>query len=254
MRPMTEWFEKADFWDLFEPFLFTHIRTTAMTAHETAGAAALLDLKAGDSVLDMPCGIGRHTVELARRGCRLTGVDLTRNYLKKTGARAKAAGVAVELVRDDMRRFRRENGFDAAINMFSSFGYFADPRHDRETLANYFESLKPGGRLLLDLLGREILKRNFREQTEYKDEETGAYLVHYSRITRRWDWIENHWTWVLGRRQREFKFGIRVYSAEEIERLLLETGFAVVDLFGTFDGGPYGASAERLIAVGTKEA
>ena len=65
-------------------------------------------------------------LELARRGFRVTGVDRTRLYLERAARRAREEGLEVELVREDMRRFRRPEAFAAAVNLFTSFGYFDD--------------------------------------------------------------------------------------------------------------------------------
>ena len=60
-----------------------------------------------------------------------------------------------------MREFVRPEAFDAAINLFTSFGYFEDPAEDLQVAKNLFHSLKPGGALVMDLVGKEVLSRIF---------------------------------------------------------------------------------------------
>ena len=86
-------------------------------------------------MLDLACGHGRHSVELARHGCAVTGVDLSEPSLALAAARAAEAGVDLRLRagRHAPDRVRRGE-FDAVINMFTAFGYFADEADNRLVL------------------------------------------------------------------------------------------------------------------------
>lgn len=98
-------------------------------------------------MLDLCCGPGRHVLEFARRGFRVTGVDRTQRYLEAARATALSEGLAVELVQADMRDFSRPPTFDLALNLFSSFGYFAEAADDLQVLKNLNASLAPGARV-----------------------------------------------------------------------------------------------------------
>ena len=118
-----DWFE--DFFD--EDYLrFAADRYPAeATAAEVEFLIEALALGPGTRVLDLACGHGRHSVELARHGCAVTGVDLSEPSLALAAARAAEAGVDLRLERADMRRIAFDAEFDAVINMFTAFGYFA---------------------------------------------------------------------------------------------------------------------------------
>ena len=141
---MTIWHEDDEFWATIAPILFGRERRDR-AAVETAQILSLIGVDAGASILDLCCGVGRHAVELARLGYRVTGVDRTSGYLDEARERAKDAGVEVELVEEDMRSFRREGAFDAVLNLFTSFGYFEDRDDDRKVVRNIHSSLKEGG-------------------------------------------------------------------------------------------------------------
>ena len=119
---MPEWFEDEAFWDKIYPFLFTDRKLEAAES-EVESVLELAGLEQGD-VLDLACGPGRHVVTLAKRGFRVTGVDLSPFLLRKARERARAENVDVEWVQEDMRRFVRPESFDLAISLFTSFGYF----------------------------------------------------------------------------------------------------------------------------------
>ena len=156
---MGEWFENEDLWRDLYPYLFPPERFEAAGEEVTA----LLELAgfSGKRVLDLCCGPGRHSVELARRGYEVTGVDRSPYLLERAQDRTAEMGVEVEWVLDDMRSFRRPAAFGLAINLYTSFGYTSSEAHDMRVLRNVRESLQPGGSLVMELMGKEILASIF---------------------------------------------------------------------------------------------
>lgn len=151
-----------------------------------------------------------------------------------------------------MRHFKRPEAFDFALNFFSSFGYFEDPDDDLQVLRNLRESLKPQGKLLMALLGKEILSRSFQERTWHRHSEAPQYLLEERSVRNGWGWIENRWTLIRGGDHKVFPFGIRLYSGAELARALREAGFSQVQLYDSLEGTPYDNHAERLVAVAVK--
>src|SRR5437867_1164721 len=100
-------------WEAFEPFMF-HGRRLAGTPAEVDRVTALIGIEPPAAVLDMCCGPARHSLELARRGFKVTGVDRTSAYLARVRASADQEKLRVETVEADARDFRREGAFDAA--------------------------------------------------------------------------------------------------------------------------------------------
>jgi SAM-dependent methyltransferase len=160
---MGEWFENEALWKDFYPFLFAEERLR-LGADEAAQALALAGITAaaGKAALDLCCGPGRHAVPLAQRGIRVTGVDRAALLLDRARTRASLAAVDVEWVQADMREFRRPAAYDLALSLFTSFGFFAAPEDDLLVLRNVRQSLRPGGVLVMDLMGKENLARVFQ--------------------------------------------------------------------------------------------
>ena len=158
MQEAQPWHEQDEFWETVAPILFAQRRWSDAPA-EVEEVVSLLGIGPGAHILDLCCGVGRHSLELARRGFRVTGVDRTRLYLDRASKQAEAEGLKIEFVQDDMRTFCRPDAFDVVINLFTSFSYFEDPEEDRQVLVNVYRSLKPGGVFVLEMLGKEILAR-----------------------------------------------------------------------------------------------
>lgn len=246
------WYDDDTFWEMFESILFGPERW----ASTAAGIDLLLErasLPPGGAILDLCCGPGRHCLELARRGFRMTGVDRTRRYLDSARRRAAAEGLAIEFVEQDMRSFRRDGAFDGAINLFTSFGYFEDPGEDRRVVENLHASLRAGGILLMDLMGKEILARTFRPRDwNWIGEEGGAILLEERKLSLDWGWIETTWTLLEGSERQSRTLSHRLYSGSELGTLLRSVGFRDVKILGGMDGAGYDHLARRLVAVAVR--
>jgi SAM-dependent methyltransferase len=244
---MADWFADEAFWTAVYPFEFPDPVVDAGVA-QVDRALALGGVTARGDVLDLGCGPGRHAVPLARRGFRVTAVDLSAFHLDRARARAAAAGVTLELVQADMRAFARPAAFDLALSLFTSFGYFDDPADDLRVAANVHRSLRPGGALVMDVASKERMARVLHPTTSQRTAD-GAVLVRRHEVIEDWGRVRNEWTVVRGAGARTFEFRLRIYSGQELRTLLLAAGFTDVHLHGGLDGRPYDLEAERLVAV-----
>jgi len=244
------WHERDAFWKEAAPFLFSPERCKAAPA-EVEDIIRLLKLEAGMTILDLGCGVGRHSLELARRGFTVTGVDRTKFYLQEAAENARRAGLKVDFAREDMRSFRREDTYDAALSIFTSFGYFEEADDDARVIANVFSSLKSGGAFLIDVVGQEYIRRNFQARDWHEDE--GVFLLEERRVSDDWQWIENRWIIFYQNRKYEQRFSMRLYSADKMTSLLRRAGFSDLQVYGDFTGSPYDDQARRLVVVGRKK-
>ncbi len=245
------WHEQDEFWETFAPTLFDAQRRS-VAGEEIEKIAELIDLQPAQRICDLCCGVGRHSLELARRGHAVTSVDRTQRYLDEAKNAARAEDLQVEFVQADMRKFCRSESFHVVLNLFTSFGYFDAPQDDHRVLENVHRSLKPGGRLVLDLIGKEILARIFipRDWQEID----GTLLLAERKILDAWTRIECRWILFRDGARREWTFSHGVYSAGELRRLLADVGFADIRVYGNLDGAPYAEKAERLVIVARKSA
>ncbi|MGE5179470.1 MAG: class I SAM-dependent methyltransferase [Bacteroidota bacterium] len=248
-RRKREWFDDDDMWRDLYPFMFPQSRMDG-TAAEVENLIRLVRPR-GKDVLDLCCGPGRFAVELAKRKLRVTGVDRTRFLLAKARAKARAARVSVEWVREDMRDFVRPSAYDLAISMFTSFGYFDDKGEDLLVLRHVHESLKPGGAFVAQMGGKEWLARIFSPVTEQTLPD-GTRLVAEHEIFDDWTRIRNRWILIRGARAKTFAFHHTLYSGQELRDRMEQAGFTGVRLYGELDGSEYGRTSRWLIAVGRR--
>ncbi|NVM31236.1 MAG: class I SAM-dependent methyltransferase [Candidatus Helarchaeota archaeon] len=246
---MKIWHENDDFWEIMAPKLFTE-EHWKRAPEEVEKVIALLEIEPAAHVLDLCCGPGRHSLELARRGFTVTAVDRTLTYLHEAQNQAKLDKLAIEFIQDDMRSFIKSDTFDAIINLYTSFGYFENLEDDKKVLGNIYSSLKSGGKLLIDIIGKEILPRIYHERDWYEKE--GTFYLEERQPIDGWERIKNRWIMIRGDEKHEFEIIHRLYSGTELSWLLSEAAFHSIQLFGSFEGTPYDHTAQRLIAIAIK--
>jgi SAM-dependent methyltransferase len=149
-----------------------------------------------------------------------------------------------------MREFCRPDTFDAVINLWTSFGYFDDQSEDRRVAGNMYRSLKPGGVLFQEMLGKEVVALRFRKRDW--TEENGILVLKEVELSRNWSWITNRWIMVTEEGRSEHGVSQRLYSAVELTTLLDACGFRDIEVYGDFDGRPYDHNARRLISIAHK--
>ncbi|MYU21947.1 class I SAM-dependent methyltransferase [Streptomyces sp. SID8352] len=243
-------FQDDDFWTEFNDFLFSEQRYAQ--AEELLGTSPLLSFPSGSRVLDLCCGPGVFTVPLARRGHDVTGVDLSPAMLAQGRKRASDAGTEVTYVQADARAYAAPGGFDVVLNLFTSFGYFDDPADNALVLRTMHTCLAPGGALVLDLAGKELLARRVTPPKVVRHGDD--LLVQTDTVLDDWARLRSDWVLIRGERVTRATLVWFVYSAVELRRMAVEAGFGQVEVFGGFDGRPYDENAERLVLRAVREA
>lgn len=209
-----------------------------------------LRLQSGERVLDVPCGFGRHSLELAARGFRPTGVDVSPEMIQEARAGAASAGLTIDWRMADMRDLAWASEFDAAFCFGNAFGYL-DSDGTQEFLRAVSRALKPGGRFALDYgLSAEGLLPRFRDRewAEIGDIlflEHNKYHVPESCVETRYTFVRDGeavtrtgWQWV--------------YTVREMRRFLSDAGLQTESLLKSLDGEPFEVGSPYLVLVAQK--
>jgi len=221
------------------------------TAAEVDGLVEALGLREGSRVLDLACGHGRHSVELAGRGCRVTGVDLSEPSLELARARASEARVEVRFERADMRRIGFEEEFDAVINMFTAFGYFAEDSDNQLVLARVAAALVPGGAFLLEIVNPVSVFGRF-EARGWHTLADGTIMLEERVYDAPRGRFETCWTFVRRGERREQRFSHRAYTAPELAAMTAAAGLHVEQLWGGLDGSDLEMGSRRIVMLARK--
>jgi SAM-dependent methyltransferase len=246
-----EWFQDDNFWAAFRPLAFGPVRWNR-AARDVANIVHLLDCAdTKGRILDLCCGPGRYAIEFGRLGFAVTAVDLSAVYLAELKQRCEAAEVLgeVEIIRADMRTFKRANAFDGAVCVGLSFGYLASASEDAQVVRNLHQSLAAGGTLVL-----EVPSRTWPDDLGpwyIVEAEEGGALIEQD-VTADRGRIDSQYHFREGDNVRTYSFSQRLFCPSEICSMLLGAGFCNIRLFAGYDGTPLSSTSRRIIAVGGK--
>ncbi len=185
-------------------------------------------------ILDVGCGTGRHAIELAGRGYRLVGIDLSESLLERAREKAAARGLTIAFQRHDARELPFRQEFDLAIMLCEgAFPLMETDEMNFRILGGAAAALRPGGKLVFTTLNglfplfhsvRDFLAENRKEgNAEYDQNSFDLLTFRDVNVTTVVD--------DLGKR-KELRCNERYYVPCEITWLLKSLGFATVDIFG----------------------
>jgi SAM-dependent methyltransferase len=244
---------------------YESLLTEHRTALEVAFVCDRFNLPCGASLLDVPCGHGRHAIPFAVKGYHVTGIDLNAFFLAEATKRVDngtvmvpfygayctetdhAVPVNVRFMQGDMRSLAFDEEFDAAVNLFTALGYFDDDADDLAVLAGIYRALRPGGQFMLDYLNISALFRRYRAQ-DHRVLPDGSYFL----VDRTYDPIggynyDTRTRIADGRKVEEVETKIRMYAPCDLVRMAQRVGFRLKDAFGDFEGGKLTFDSERVI-------
>lgn len=213
-----------------------------------------LNLPKGSKILDIPCGQGRHSIELARKRYKITGVDLSKHLLNLAKKSAKKEKVDLYLINKDIRKISFNNEFDAAINWFSSFGYFRKEDENLKVLKNINKSLKPSGKFLLDLLNSDwFFKKISKSPKKIWWKAGGNYILLEDCSSDKNKIMANRWIIIdpSGKIKHTYTF-MKLYNLSKIKQYLKRTGFKILKVYGDYQGNKFTSSSPRMIILTQK--
>ncbi|NRF65525.1 class I SAM-dependent methyltransferase [Aquincola sp. S2] len=238
---------------LFDADEYLYFMAQTLADEQTAAQCSFIErslaLQPASRVLDLGCGHGRHSNELARRGHRPLGLDIVPGFIEQARAEAARDGLASEFQLADLRRFEVTPGFDGAACLFDAFGYDDDLQHGR-IIDNALAALRPGGRLLLDVRTREYMLR--APAVNIVERDGGDMMIDRFHFDIESGRLTDRRTCLRGGRMRETVFSVRLYAYTELRALLMAHGFRVLQAFGGFDGAPLSVARPRTLVVAEK--
>jgi SAM-dependent methyltransferase len=248
-RRPKEWWESyfdAQYLLEYEP-IFSPARDRA----DVSRLIDLLGLSAGERILDVPCGQGRHAHLLAEAGFDVTGLDYSRHLLGVAKERGTASNL--RYLQGDMRALpaKWSGRFAAVLNLFTSFGFFLDPADDVRVIREFARVLRPDGVLVWHGGSRDGVMAKFLSRDWWKSED-GTMIAH----ERDFDplsgilTIRSHWSGKRASGEREHR--IRLYTASRLAELCQAAGLIVEQAFDGWSSAPLSRRSSEMLLVARK--
>jgi len=221
--------------------------TPALTLADVDFLEKTFDIKPGARLLDVPCGNGRHSIELARRGYRVTGIDLSDEFLA-----AARAELDADWRSGDMRALQLEpSTFDGAFCFGNSFGYL-DHTGVGDFLSALARALKPGAKLAIEtgMAAESILPTLVQKRWHRLGD---LMILSENRYDARHGRLDIDYTFVQDGTVETRPTSSYVFTVAEIGRMLEAAGFGEIVFHGGIAGEPYALGTPRLVIVAQRE-
>jgi len=240
-----EWFESW-FNSPYYHLLYQH-RDSAEAQSFINNLHAHLDLQPGARVLDLACGIGRHSVYLNKLGFDVTGVDLSEESI------AKAQEYSNETLTFEVRDMCEPFGtaaYDVIFNLFTSFGYFSSNNANIWVLKNVKAALRPNGAFILDFLNAEKVLAELENKKQETQNINGIEFHTSKRIEG--DCIIKEINITDVGKQHRFVERVQAIKLDDFKALFNAVGMQITELFGDYNLTPFEVqSSDRLILLAT---
>jgi SAM-dependent methyltransferase len=205
-----------------------------------------LKLPPGGRIVDIACGKGRHAIYLNKKGFDVMGLDIARDSIEFAG---NSENETLHFALHDMRRPFVTNYFDAALNLFTSFGYFKTEHEHELAVRTMCLAVKKNGVVVIDFLNAQTVLRNIIELEEKKLEGI-SFLIKKQLKGQRlikdidFDAEGTHF---------HFEENVQMLRLKDFEKYFEHAGLRMVDIFGDYSLHPFRPEqSERLIMVGVK--
>jgi len=209
-----------------------------------------LNLKNGAKILDIPCGQGRHSVELAKKGFQVTGVDYSSTALQAAKKWALQNKVSPIFIKQDMRFLKLNEQFNAIIMLGNSFGYFSDTDNEK-IIKNISALLKPKGLFIIHLLNPIKVIKQFGEKNVFKI--LNGYVNIKDISFDPFSFVrKSEWTIVRNNKKKILNVKLRFYTFPEIRSLFSRYKLNIVDTYGSSDKKPYSFKSPVMIIIAKK--
>jgi SAM-dependent methyltransferase len=248
--------------DLYLPILEARREAGAL---EAEGLSKMLDGAGGQKgkVLDLACGIGRHSIPLAKMGYEVVGYDLSSLFIERARSWAKSQGLGADKLRfyqGDIRKAaeelsaKDETGFDAIISLFSSIGAYGE-KEDARMVGDLLGVSSPGCMLVLETLNRDFVTRRFQPFTIQAVTQE-LRLIDIARFNLQESTIEDDWRFYTElpdgtlRPELVLRISGRVYALHELRDLVTGAGWSYVECFENLvTRAPFGMESPTMVLV-----
>lgn len=216
-----------------------------------------LHLKGTEKILDLACGFGRHSLEFARRGYDVTGIDITPAYIDYANEQAKKENLNAKFICQDIRTITFDEEFDVVLNMADgAIGYLEDDGENHKIFSGIAKALKNGGKHFMDIMNGSYAQTHFPCKL-WDAGEKGLTLSAF-------EWEKDRKTLIYG--QVDYMYGealykpemkegnpIRLYSLDEITEIFCKLGLRICNSFADFSGKPSSDNDIQLMVYSIRE-
>ena len=242
---MTKWIQDWFGSDHYS-VLYKH-RDDAEAKRLIGNLTTLLGIPSGSCVMDCGCGKGRHSIQMQEKGFQVTGLDISE---KSISCAKKYEGRNLTFYSHDLRNLFRINYYEAALCLFTSFGYFENDAENNKVVKSIGSALKKNGWFVLDFMNAE---KEIKELIPEQICRAGNFTYKMKRGIENGCIVKEIIVTEDGK-EHSFRERVKAYKRKDLENFFVRNGLEVVHLLGDYDLNPFDVNtSERMILIGKKK-
>jgi len=240
-----------NFFNAGSPYLNHPQLTPERTANEIDFVLSETSIPPGGRILDVGCGPGRHSIELAQRGYTVVGIDPSATMIAAAKERASEAGVSPDFQQVAGEDFITDETFDAAICLFTTLGQVEDQKDSHNIIPRAATALRPGGVFIVEVPQLDWVASNLKPSDRFGEGD------RYTDIARQFDADETSvteiFTLVSPGETQHYVLIYRLFSLDELSALLEKDGYKIVATYGGYYRNPLTIASPVMVIVAQRK-
>lgn len=246
------WYE--DFFQGINCELWEKAIPVAVTKQEVDFLLSELNLQTGQHILDIPCGFGRHAIELSKRGFNVTGIDISETFIKGLTKKIFSEKLNIKAIQADILTIQLNETFSGAVCLGNSFGYFNIDRI-KLFVEKVSSSLEIGSKFIINsgMIAESILP-NFLNYSKNKSYNVGNITMDVTNIYNIEDsYMVSNLLYSKEGKTEKHSFKHYVFTLEEVKRLLKSYGLKTIATYSSTSKEQYKLGDQQVYIVSKKE-
>jgi SAM-dependent methyltransferase len=243
---------EANFFEPGSPFLKHPLLTPERTAGEIDFILSVLPLESGERILDIGCGFGRHSNELARRGFDVLGIDPSPAMIAAARENSASAGLTLEFRQQRGEDLQAVDQFKVALCLFTTLGQVSGQGDNLALLENAYRALEPGGWFMLEIPQRAWAVSNLKPSERIGEGDRYALVARSFDYER--DLVSEEFTIVSPDGQQSYLLQYRLFSRAEINHYLEQAGYVEITFYDGYADTPLGDNSPTMVVRARKPA
>lgn len=210
----------------------------------------IIPLNKGQKILDLACGYGRHSICLKRKGYDITGYDLSSDLLEIAREKAKELQLNITFTQKDMKEIELMSEFDIILSLSTALSFY-DDNTNFNIFKRIFNALKPGGYFLYDQGNIfKLMQLALKKDVDEKELPGGIKVMKKYTFDAKKCILKNRTAIIYKNKEKdESGWDIRYYILPELEKMMNEIGFNILNVYGDYEETEYTMESDRLIVL-----
>ena len=205
-----------------------------------------LSLKSNNSVLDLGCGNGRHSISLSKHFKIVHGIDISSENISLANENKKEN---LKFFISDMRNFDTNTKYQYIFNLFTSFGYFKKNEDNIKVLKSCHHHLNKNGLLFIDFLNSEQIKKTINGLKETKNISGIRFNIQKEIID---NYVVKNIVVKDAQATYNFQEKVQLFKIEDFKKMFKISGFEIISTYGDYQMNQYNLNSSRLILCAKK--